>query len=242
MQGGTGFTNGEVGRAFSFDGSSGYVSVPASASLDVGAGGGFTIEGWINPANAAISQPLCEWNNYTGDLGVGTEFWIIVNPATGPNCLFGNLSNDGTNFFIVSPPGLIQSGIFQHVALSYDKASGTARLYYNGAMVAQVFCRRRAPVWRTRWTASEFDIGKRISGSQAGPPSSLLFTGLMDEVSLYNTALSSNQIQDILQCRLGGQVRAAAGRHCQSEPQNRMATAGSTVSFSVNATGSQPLS
>ena len=233
---GASFTNGEVGQAFRFDGVSGYVSVPASASLNVGAGGGFTIEGWINPVNPAISQPLCEWNNDTGDLGVGAQFWLIVNPATGPNCLYGNLSNNGTNFFVVSPPGLVQPGVFQHVALSYNKASGTARLYYNGAMVGQA---TTTPGY-TPGTTSEFDIGKRISGSQAGPPSSLLFAGLMDEMSLYNTALSANQIQAIYNAGSAGKCEPAAPS-ITLEPVGQSVRPGCTVTFTSGASGSGAL-
>src|SRR6266851_8347103 len=43
------FATGQVGQAFSFDGSSSYVQVPASATLDVGQNDGFTMEAWINP-------------------------------------------------------------------------------------------------------------------------------------------------------------------------------------------------
>src|SRR5262245_22839079 len=40
------FGFGEVGLAFNFDGTANYAVVPASATLDVGQGPGFTIEGW----------------------------------------------------------------------------------------------------------------------------------------------------------------------------------------------------
>jgi hypothetical protein len=55
---GTGFTSGKVGQAFSFDGIDDCVGLPASASLNVGAGGGFTIEGWIKPVNIAAAESL----------------------------------------------------------------------------------------------------------------------------------------------------------------------------------------
>src|SRR5580698_1002953 len=40
------YINGEVGQAFVFDGSTSYITVPASPSLNVGTGSGFTIECW----------------------------------------------------------------------------------------------------------------------------------------------------------------------------------------------------
>src|SRR6266571_7632443 len=51
------FTNGEAGQAFNLSAPSNFVRVPASASLDVGQSGGFTVEGWINPADQA-SHPI----------------------------------------------------------------------------------------------------------------------------------------------------------------------------------------
>src|SRR5271169_917973 len=49
LVGGTSFVPGEVGQAFSFDGTSGYVKIPRSPSLDVGAQ--FTMECWMMAAS-----------------------------------------------------------------------------------------------------------------------------------------------------------------------------------------------
>src|SRR5690348_18297527 len=42
------FGPGEVGQAFSFDGSGNNVRIPASPSMDVGAGAGMTLEAWVD--------------------------------------------------------------------------------------------------------------------------------------------------------------------------------------------------
>src|SRR4051794_30682233 len=55
LQNGTGFTFGEAGLAFSLDGADDFISIPASAALDVGIGSGMTIECWINPADISRS-------------------------------------------------------------------------------------------------------------------------------------------------------------------------------------------
>ena len=59
--GGLSYTNGEVGQAFQLDGTSGYVDVPASGSLNVGTNNGFTVEGWINPSDVSAQRPVVEW-------------------------------------------------------------------------------------------------------------------------------------------------------------------------------------
>ena len=59
-----GFPAGEVGQAFQFEdagaafefaGTNSYVQIRQSSSLDVGTGGGLTVEGWINPDECFVS-------------------------------------------------------------------------------------------------------------------------------------------------------------------------------------------
>jgi hypothetical protein len=76
LQGGVSFTPGEVHQAFSFNGTSAYVSVPASSTLNVGVNGGLTIECWIKPADLTSQHALLEWNNEAGGLGV--QLWISI--------------------------------------------------------------------------------------------------------------------------------------------------------------------
>ena len=239
LLGGMSFTNGKVGQAFQFDGTTGYVSIPASSSLDVGSGAGFTIEGWINPANVASNQPLVEWNASNDDVGVGVHLWISLPvPGAGPGSLFANLKNPANNFILNTGPGLVTNGGFQHVALTYDKPSGIATLYYNGALVAQAL----SPVPNyTPATTAELDFGKRIAESPTTVGAAgTVFGGLMDEMSLYKTALSAAQIQAIYNAGSAG--KCLAPPVIVSEPQGEAVPAGGTASFSVGATGSQPLS
>ena len=46
----------DVGQPMEFAGTNNYVQVPQSPSLDVGAGGGLTVEGWINPTNVVAAN------------------------------------------------------------------------------------------------------------------------------------------------------------------------------------------
>ena len=91
------FPAGEVDQAFEFEdqgntyqfaGTNTYVQVPASPSLNVGAGGGFTVEGWINPTNLLRPQPLVEWlapvptNPATADTNLVIVQGPVLDPAT----------------------------------------------------------------------------------------------------------------------------------------------------------------
>ena len=58
---GPAYAVGEVGQAFSFDGSGNNVRVPAASTLDVGAGSGMTVEAWVYSTDSSTSRPIVEW-------------------------------------------------------------------------------------------------------------------------------------------------------------------------------------
>ncbi|MGP8054830.1 MAG: protease pro-enzyme activation domain-containing protein, partial [Limisphaerales bacterium] len=60
LEGGVTFVGGEVGQAFSFGNLNADVKIPASASLNVGVGAGFTVEAWVNPSNVTAYGPMFE--------------------------------------------------------------------------------------------------------------------------------------------------------------------------------------
>jgi Concanavalin A-like lectin/glucanases superfamily len=188
LQGGVSFAVGEVGQAFSFDGMTGNVKVPAGSSLNVGTGSGMTVEMWINPTTLD-AQPLAEWNDNAGN--IGAHLWVSASPfgsgASGD--LYANVvDTNGASHFISTGGGVVSSNNSQHVALTYDKTSGMAVLYWNGAAVAT----QSLGVF-TPQTSYDLYFGLRPSGFFSGS----YFGGAMDEASIYNRALSASEIQGI---------------------------------------------
>jgi hypothetical protein len=213
------YAAGEVGQAFSLDGSSAYVLCPASTTLNVGAGSGMTIECWINPGGVGSPQPLVEWNNGSS---IGAHFWI--GQAAGD--LYANLIDTGGTYHTVfSPQGILSPNTFQHVALTYDKASGIATQYLNGAVVTT----QNVGVF-TPQTSYNFYLGRR--------PNAQYYGGLLDEVSLYSRALSSTEIQGIYEagsagkCTNSGQLSATAtvpGSFAYNPPSGNVLNAGTNT-------------
>jgi hypothetical protein len=184
------YINGEVGNAFYLNGSNADVKVPASSNLNVGTGNGFTFETWINPANLN-PQPLAEWNGNAGDAGIGAHFWISEGKYfPGPaGCLYANLiDTGGGDHYFSTGGGVVGTNGYQHIALTYDQATGTAVIYWNGTVVQTSNLGAFIPQ-----TSFDFYLGNRPSGSAAGSA----FGGAMDEPSLYNRALSAAEIQAI---------------------------------------------
>lgn len=135
------FTVGKVGTALLFTGRNDY-TVPAAPALDVGAGDGFTIEGWIAPRMAPAYLPLVGWNDF-GRPGVALGLnWVWEFNAYAPVL--------EAQFWVTNPPSprlitfrsppraiTIATQAWSHVALAYDKSSGLAALYFNGVVVAE---------------------------------------------------------------------------------------------------------
>jgi subtilisin-like proprotein convertase family protein len=126
----------------------------------------------------------------------GVQLWVSATNVPGTTnlimtdtgCLFANLI-DSTNgsHLIYSGPGLIQSNVFQHVALTYDTNSGIANLFYNGTNVASTNFGVIIP--RT--------TGDVLLGKDMSLETNNYYGGAMDEMSIYSRALSDTEIQAI---------------------------------------------
>ena len=231
FHGGVSFVAGEVHQAFSFDGSSGYVNMPASASLNVGAGGGLTFECWIKPAALAAAQPVAEWNS---GAHTGVHLWISQPPpyGSGSGSIYVNLiDTTGAFHTLTSGSGIVTTNGFQHVALTYDKASGIVGLYYNGGLMATQALGSFVPQ-----TTYGFYLGNRVSEVPF-----TLFHGLMDEASLYSRALSGAEIQAIYTAGSAGKCPLGVAPSIITQPVSQAVLAGATAAFSVTAAGTPPL-
>ena len=190
------YMSGKVGTAFSLSG--GYLQVPASSSLDLGGGDGLTIEGWIWPNSSSTTEPIAEWNDSRGNIGVG----LMLNGAYGPGLLAAYLTDTnimparvillGSSTYAVTNAG------WQHVALTLDRTSGIAALYLNGFLVSQA----NLGAAFLPATKAPFYLGWRPSGMYGGSR----FSGGLDEFSLYNRALSAGEIQSIVLASDAGKV------------------------------------
>jgi hypothetical protein len=217
LHNGTRFTTkgAKVGGAFEFDGIDDFVKVPASPALNVGAGDGFTIEAWINPdTDNSVARPLVEWNSSdAGGLTFGVHLWIneTYNGVGGQGAIYANIVDASGGFhFVGSDTGVIQPNTYQHVALTYDKSSGLASIFLNGEQL-DIYLNGES-------TGETADIGSFTPqtssdlylGHRTGRPH---FSGAMDEVSIYDHALTGTDINSIYRADSAGKCRySVSGR------------------------------
>ncbi len=169
-----------VGPGFLFDGVNGYVQVGDTASLKMTTA--MTIEGWIYPT--AFSGNSTTIANREGEyecmLGAdGTVAWAFANTTPGWVAI-------GTGF--VAPLG---SGT--HVAITYD--NGLVTTYGNGLQVHQY--QGSGPIGDVAPSLNDFRIGNRQEFS-------VPFAGAIDELKVYNRALSSTEVAAIYEAGSSG--------------------------------------
>lgn len=183
------YADSPAGQVFSLNGSSTWATIPASPSLDVGRDSGFTVSVWIKPFNVTSFRPIVEWNDGTD---VGVHLWLGHLPRQNGELFANVIEAGGTSHQIFSDEGAVVPGEFQNVALTYDKAGGLAELFVNGEVVA----RQDIGSFRAK-TGYDLLISRRPGDHPGDWTYNSFFSGLMDNIAVYNRALSADEIKSI---------------------------------------------
>jgi len=167
------WTTGKFGNAVQFDGVSSWVSVPDSVSLNPTAG--LTLQAWVLPAAAMGNWSQAIVKEKSG----GATYYLAA--STHWAVPVGGVTIGGAETMVRGPTA-IPPGTWSHIALTYDGAS--QRLYVNGREVA------------SRAQSGRPDAGSgplRIGGNSVWGE---YFKGALDEIRVYNRALSATEIQN----------------------------------------------
>jgi len=187
---GASYDRGQSGQAFSFGGPSfrQCVEIPYSPKLINPA---FTVEAWIKPMARPANVENQDWI-FGQNSGLQLN---ICNCTTGVCVDFQFWS--GALFYEVVSTNPIPLNAFCQVAGTWDGT--TLRLYLNG-----VLNNSRTPGAIPRDSGCDFFIGGvRNPTGGASDYASQFFNGLIDEVSIYNRALTAREIQADYEAGIG---------------------------------------
>ncbi len=177
-------TAGKYGKALAFNGTSSYVNLGNPASLKLT--GSMTLEAWVlatgNPADDG--QIIAKSDSYSPLVG----WQFKTTPDTGVRTFGIGVSPDGSAITQRYSKTVLVLNTWYHVAGVYNASAQTLDIYVNGVLDDGVLDGTVPSV--------QFDpntnvtVGKRSSGFN--------FKGTIDEVRVYNRALTQAQIQNDL--------------------------------------------
>jgi tRNA A-37 threonylcarbamoyl transferase component Bud32 len=195
------FAEGKVGWAFSLNGSSSYARVPFNSSLDMESRDGLTLSLWIKPSDVSGFHPILEWySSTTLPLGIGCQLRLGKGAARSHGVLEAAIVDmNGHYHMLRSPKGAVVNDLFQYVAATYDKASGVGVLYLDGQVVAQERWESFSPK-----TKGDIWISCRPFSHPGDFTYNTFFAGLLDEIAIYNRALTAGEIQTYYDAVLTG--------------------------------------
>ncbi|RME73300.1 MAG: LamG domain-containing protein [Planctomycetota bacterium] len=186
LRNGASFAPSQAGQAFALDGFNDYVDIGAPSDL-VLSGTSFTLSAWVYLTASADGST---------DEGIVSRYpasgggWILGRWRSG-NLWFGLDSNGTWSPERGAQGGVLPLNTWTHVTAVYEHTTGTIRVYRNGALDGT---NTGAPI-TVYPAASRVSIGAwynydGTAGAQAVP-------GLVDDVGIWNRALSPSEIAQL---------------------------------------------
>ncbi|HNQ90340.1 MAG TPA: immunoglobulin domain-containing protein [Verrucomicrobiota bacterium] len=172
LENGVGFGTGHTGQAFAFDGIDDRVLLPEAAAIDISRMSQWSLGAWIKPASFTSGS----WPTVYSEGRWGASLGLAYNT--------GQLESWINNGNAARSSDAVALNEWSHVVLVHD---GVNRLFYiNGTLAG---------------TAAAVVVGPADGGSAigdvAGNPNSSRFKGLIDDVAVFNRALSADDVRQL---------------------------------------------
>jgi hypothetical protein len=198
---GTEYVPGEVGQAFHFDG---YNRVMLADTPSLAFTGSMSIEGWVRVDGLPNSGIGLGAILFRGDDRGGLDpYQLSIDPN---DSLFFQVVNASGAAARISAP--ITIGQFIHVAATLDDATGAMTLYENGAIVARTVTAVRpfGPLDPNYHPGVGIGNANGTIATSYNAP----FYGPIDELAVYNRAISAGEVAGIYNAGAGGKIRTTS--------------------------------
>lgn len=184
--------------SLSFDGTDDYVTVGDATSLNPSTA--ITISAWANVSSLS-SHP------FIIDKGYASSYWLQL--FSNGAVEFGGKAAAGS--YLDSDAGGISTGSWHHIVGTFDTTIDVIRIYINGTLAKES-------------TTASGDLGTNTNALIIGQQNNLSgsrFSGLLDDIRIYNRALSSTEVANL-----------AAGKYADGD--NSTATYTLSTALDVN--------
>ncbi|HPQ12612.1 MAG TPA: DUF2341 domain-containing protein, partial [Paludibacteraceae bacterium] len=170
------WVDGKFGKALSFNGSNDYVTTPIKSNTLTD----FTMEAWVKASSVPSNRRIVMgsgWNYNDWYIGINLS---SNTGAPARKWLFWVASNSQIAY--LAAPDEIVAGEWYYLVATYQGTTG--KFYINGNYIGSFTFTRTTDT-------NPFQIGRSYSGEY--------FNGLVDEVRVYNRALTSAEVSDLYQ-------------------------------------------
>jgi hypothetical protein len=183
-----GLLTGDANTAVKFNGSTSYVDAGNDASLNA-AWSGVTMAAWVNQTNSGGVQMIAgKWNNTVANDHMGIFLYngqLIGAVGDGSSAANGHT---GT--------AVLSTNQRHFVAFTWQAGSGLTQLYVDGVL-DPILLPGTLSTSMNAISAKNFFIGAQSPGFRH-------FDGIIDEVSVFNRALSAGEISSLYQVGFAG--------------------------------------
>ena len=172
------WTAGKYGNGLLFDGINDYVSVANSSAINLGTSD-FTIAGWVKRQATGTEHNILSKTATNAWVSGGKEFFIS---RTDNTLAFNGF---GTGSEVHSTGTITNDGLWHYVTVTFTDSSNTVRFYIDG--VASGTGTLNLPA----------DVPSHIIKIGSNPGGAFM-NGALDELRIFNRALSQSEIQSIM--------------------------------------------
>jgi hypothetical protein len=200
LEGGAAWTaSGKYGGALSLDGTNDLVKVADANELDLT--NSFTLEAWVRPNSVSNTYPVAsKLNKYGGAEGAGYALTTAAKPV-------GSVLSSGTLKTVAASESKLSAETWAHLAFTSD--GETLRLYVDGTQVAS------ASAVKAQATSASLEIGHAVFYGFH-----YYFKGLVDELRIFDEALTQKQVAADMAAPVGGPIAAYSFNETEGETVN----------------------
>ncbi len=178
------WTTGQINSALSFSGTSKYLNL--STNTGVGASA-FTVSAWIKMSDATSDGYFI----YDSDGDNNAGFWL----RTDDGKVSFNLVCSGGDMNVASDVSVLPDGVFTHVVATWSGASilaSTVHIYTNAVEVGYHL---------PKTDGAGAHSANTLSTRYIGPWEAVAFSGVIDDLRVWNRVLTSGEITNVFQWR-----------------------------------------